>query len=70
MKYVAVIENEQDAWGAWLPDLPGLIVTGKTEDEVLERLPSAVAFHIEGIREEGHAVPTPQARIVEIEVAA
>ena len=33
-EYLVVIEHEGDSWGAYVPDLPGVGVSGETRDEV------------------------------------
>ncbi len=59
MKYAVIIEAGARNYSAYVPDLPGCIATGKTLDEVKQRLREAIAFHIEGLREEGLPVPAP-----------
>ncbi|MHB8504689.1 MAG: type II toxin-antitoxin system HicB family antitoxin, partial [Acidimicrobiales bacterium] len=36
-EYVVVIEQSGDAWGAYVPDLPGCVAAGSNREEV-ERL--------------------------------
>ena len=61
MKYAVVIEKAENNYSAYVPDLPGCIATGKTKAEVTRNLREAIAFHIEGLREDGLPVPGPQA---------
>jgi predicted RNase H-like HicB family nuclease len=70
--YVIVIEKAEGNYGAWCPDLPGVVALGETEDECVESMRSAIAFHIEGLIEDGDPVPPPAAvaaRTVHIEAA-
>jgi predicted RNase H-like HicB family nuclease len=60
--YLVVIEQGAQGWGAFAPDLPGLGVAGASEDEVRALIDEAVAFHIEGLIEEGLPVPQPRTR--------
>ena len=53
-----------------MPDLPGCVATGDTEAAVEQEIRAAIAFHIEGLREDGLAVPAPSSRVEYVEVAA
>ena len=68
MKYAVVIEKAENNYSAYVPDLPGCIATGKTKAEVTRNLREAIAFHIEGLREDGLPVPEPQASAEFVEV--
>ena len=59
MKYAVIIEAGEHNYSAYVPDLPGCIATGKTLEEVTQVMREAIAFHIEGLREEGLSVPPP-----------
>jgi predicted RNase H-like HicB family nuclease len=59
MKYAVIIEAGAQNYSAYVPDLPGCVATGKTLDELKQRLREAITFHIEGLREEGLPVPPP-----------
>ena len=71
MKYLVVIENGKKGWGAHVPDLPGCIAVGETRDEALRLIHEAIAFHIEGLREAGEAVPRPSSEgdVVDVDAA-
>ena len=68
MKYAVVIEKAENNYSAYVSDLPGCIATGKTKAEVTRNLREAIAFHIEGLREDGLPVPEPQASAEFVEV--
>ena len=59
MKYAVVIEKGNTSYGASVPDLPGCIAVGETLEEVQRLIREAIAFHIEGLREEGLPIPEP-----------
>jgi predicted RNase H-like HicB family nuclease len=61
MKYLGIYEKSNTGWGAYVPDLLGLGVAGKSLDEVKELIREAVEFHLEGMREHGDAIPAPSA---------
>jgi predicted RNase H-like HicB family nuclease len=59
MKYAVIIEAGERNYSAYVPDLPGCIATGRTLEEVKQVMREAIAFHLEGLREEGLPVPEP-----------
>ena len=69
MKYAVVIEHGPDSYGAYVPDLPGCVAAGETREEVLQLIHEAIAFHIDGMREDGIEVPIPSSSVEFIEVA-
>jgi len=56
-KFLVVIEKGEDSYGAYSPDLPGCVAVGATKEEAEERMCEAIAFHLEGLREEGLPIP-------------
>ena len=70
MSYLIVIEKTRTGFSAYSPDLPGCAATGSTRKEVEERMGEAIEFHIEGMRQEGCAVPPPGAYSTYVEVPA
>lgn len=60
-EYLVVIEREEDSWGAYCPDLPGLGVVGDSRDEVERLIREAIPFHLDGLREDGEPIPPPSA---------
>ena len=72
MTYTVIYEKGPDSWGAYVPNLPGVISVGDTRDEVERLILEAIEFHVDGLREEGLAIPAPSsfAGIVEIDPAA
>jgi len=61
MRYAVVIERAESNYAAYVPDLPGCVSTGETLEEVQENIRQAIQFHIEGLKEDGTAVPGPSA---------
>ncbi|MCA9107497.1 MAG: type II toxin-antitoxin system HicB family antitoxin [Pirellulaceae bacterium] len=58
-KYLIVIEKTPNNLSAYSPDLPGCVATGKTRLEVEERMREAIRLHLDGLREDGLAIPEP-----------
>ena len=59
MKYAVVIERGNGSYGAYVPDLPGCVAVGETEEEVKKLIHEAIEFHLEGLKENGEAIPMP-----------
>ena len=61
MLYVAFIHRDKEpGFGISFPDFPGCVSTGDTANEALRRGASALAFHIEGMLQDGEAIPAPR----------
>ena len=56
MKYTVIYEKGDSTWGAYVPDLPGVIAAGDSREEVESLIREAVEFHIEGLQAEGMAM--------------
>jgi predicted RNase H-like HicB family nuclease len=60
--YLIVIERADDGgYGAWAPDLPGCVALGDSIEDAERQMREAIAFHLEGLREQGELVPAPTA---------
>jgi predicted RNase H-like HicB family nuclease len=68
MQYAIIIEKSATGFGAFVPDLPGCVAVGETEDEVIQLIREAIEFHIDGLREDGQPIPPPTARVDYIDV--
>lgn len=68
--YTVIIEKAEDNYGAYVPDLPGCISTGKTIEETKRNIQEAIELHLEGMREDGDPIPEPNSTAVVVEVAA
>lgn len=64
--WTVVYERGPSSWGAYVPALPGLGVAGNTRAEVERLIREAIAFHLEGLIEDGLPVPDPES----VQVAA
>ena len=70
MKYAVVIEKAEGNYSAYVPDLPGCIATGFTVQEVESEIREAIAFHIQGMREDGTTIPEPTSKVEYVDLAA
>jgi len=60
MRYYALIRKDDDSdFGVEFPDFPGCITVGRTLEEAAQLAEEALNFHIDGILEDGEALPDP-----------
>jgi predicted RNase H-like HicB family nuclease len=60
MDYIALIHKEADSdYGVSFPDFPGCVTAGRDLDEARANAVEALALHIEGMIEDGEAIPEP-----------
>ena len=67
-KYAVIIDKARDNYSAYCPDLPGVIATGRTNEETIQRMKKAIGFHLEGLKEENIAIPEPTTQVTSIDV--
>ena len=60
MSYLVVIERGETGFGAYVPDLPGCVAVGETEEETLRLVREAIALHLEALRARGLPMPKPR----------
>ncbi|MDQ3303809.1 MAG: type II toxin-antitoxin system HicB family antitoxin [Actinomycetota bacterium] len=70
MRYVVIVEQGENGFGAYVPDLPGCVAVGDTREEALRLIGEAVELHLEGLREEGLPIPKPSSNSEYVEVGA
>lgn len=68
-RYTLVIERGENNYSAYVPDLPGCITTGRNVEEVERLMREAIELHLEGMLEDGEAIPAATTVFREIEVA-
>jgi predicted RNase H-like HicB family nuclease len=66
--YAVVIEKTGTGFGAYVPDLPGCVSTGRTLEETERPIREAIEFHLDGMREDGDPIPEPTTVTVSVEV--
>ncbi|MEO6104282.1 MAG: type II toxin-antitoxin system HicB family antitoxin [Pseudoxanthomonas sp.] len=70
MRYAVVIEQANNNFSVYVPDLPGCVATGATKAEVEALIHDAIELHLAGMREDGDAIPLPASQVGYIDVAA
>jgi predicted RNase H-like HicB family nuclease len=68
MKYTMIVEEGENNYSAYLPDLPGCVATGKTIEELKQLMREAVELHIQGMKEDGLPIPEPNSKVEYIEI--
>lgn len=59
-RYIALIHKDPHSdYGVSFPDLPGVITAGIDIENAHAMAVEALAFHLEGLAEDGEAVPAP-----------
>lgn len=68
--YVVVYERAEDGgWGAYLPDLPGVVALGMTREQVSGRIQEALDAYAEEMAALGQSLPDPVAATGTIQAA-
>lgn len=70
MRYLIIVEKTNTGYSAYSPDLPGCISTGKTQEETIQNMQEAIAFHIDGLQSAGCPIPKPSSISAYVEIAA
>ena len=61
MRYVAFIhDDDEPGFGISFPDFPGCVSDGDTMDDALRHGSEALSFHVEGMLDDGDAIPRPR----------
>jgi len=70
--YLVIIETAPDgSFSAYVPDLPGCVAVGQDTPESAKRLiQEAIEAHIQGLIEDGLAVPEPTSRAEYVQAVA
>ena len=68
--YAVVIEKTGTGFGAYVPDLPGCVSTGRTIEETERNIREAIEFHLDGMREDGDPIPEPTTVTRSVEIPA
>ena len=60
MHYVSFIHRDDAGYGVSFPDFPGCVSAGDSVDDAVHRGCEALAFHVEGLRDDGERIPPPR----------
>jgi predicted RNase H-like HicB family nuclease len=56
-RYLIVIEKSEVGFSSYSPDVLGCIATGKTLNQTIANMKSALMFHLRGLLAEGEEIP-------------
>ena len=60
-RYIALVHKEKSSqYGVMFPDFPGCIAAAATLDDAVEEAKEALAFHVEGMRQDREKIPAPR----------
>ena len=65
---MVVLEQGPTSYGAYVPDLPGCVAVGESQQEALQLIQEAIEFHLEDLKEEGLLIPLPNSSSTFVEV--
>lgn len=60
MRYVSFIHRDDAGYGVSFPDFPGCVSVGDDIDEAIRHGSEALAFHVEGLIDDGESIPRPR----------
>jgi len=55
--FLIIIEQGENNYNAYVPDLPGCVTTGKTYEEVQKNMREAIQLHLKGMIEDKEPIP-------------
>jgi predicted RNase H-like HicB family nuclease len=67
-RYVVVIEETDQGYSAYVPDLPGCVAAANTRRDTTRLIREALQLHIESLRDDQEEVPVPTTSTVTVEV--
>jgi predicted RNase H-like HicB family nuclease len=67
MRLAIILERGGDNVGAWVPELPGCVAVGKTDDEAIALIRESISLHLRELRAGGEPIPDPSTRLVIID---
>ncbi len=60
MRYVSFIHRDDAGYGVSFPDFPGCVSVGDSLDDAVRRGCEVLAFHVEGLCDDGDPIPPPR----------
>jgi len=59
-KFLVIIENGENNYSAYSPNVPGCAATDESVESTLEHIRDALEFHFEGMLQNGEEIPEPK----------
>ena len=58
-EYVVIYEQADDGgWGAYFPDLPGVVAIATSREQVEERIHEALSAYVDDLQQRGGTLPS------------
>jgi predicted RNase H-like HicB family nuclease len=70
MRYAVVIQEVENSFSAYVPDIPGCVAAGATLMATETAIREAITFHLAKLRGGGLAAPSPLSTVEYVVVAA
>jgi predicted RNase H-like HicB family nuclease len=70
MKYLIILERTSTGYSAYSPDLDGCVAAAATRAKTVALMREAIAFHLEGLEEDGLKAPTARSESEYVEISA
>ncbi|MFO1037581.1 MAG: type II toxin-antitoxin system HicB family antitoxin [Geminicoccaceae bacterium] len=67
MRYAVVIRRDQGGYRAEVPDLPGCVATGASEEDAKKEIAAALRRHLAKLERDGQKAPEPSLTVDYIE---
>ena len=64
-KFLVVYEVGENNLSGFVPDVPGVISTAGTLEQMRQRMRASLEFHLEGLAADGDPIPEPQTTSVD-----
>jgi predicted RNase H-like HicB family nuclease len=68
MKYTIIIEKGKNSFGAYVPDIPGLMTVAKTKNVTMQLVKEAIKNHLETLQNDGRPIPEPRSESESLEI--
>ncbi len=68
-RFLVIIEQGKQSYGAYSPDLPGCVAVGDTYEEVEKNMRKAIEMHLQAMIEDHEPIPTPRNTAEYIDIA-
>jgi predicted RNase H-like HicB family nuclease len=70
MRFVILLYHTSTGYSASCPDVDGVVATGSSRELCRKNMEEALEFHFQGLRQDGDALPLPEALVDYVEVNA
>ena len=66
MKYAVILTKGRNNFSGYVPDLPTIVVTGRTLRQTQTRARRAIELYLEELREMGRKAPKPKTYVAQL----